>query len=71
MNSLPFISHHLFVAPIGNVGREHEQPASHERLPIVPGDQPSAITLEVMDARGRMPESENRALQPRMSEALS
>ena len=31
MNSLPFISHHLFVAAIGNEGRGHEKPARHER----------------------------------------
>ncbi len=71
MNSLPLISHHLFVAAIGNEGRMDDKPAPHERLSIVPGDHPSAIALEVMDGRRPMPESETRALRARMSEALS
>ena len=32
MNSLPFISHHLFVAAIGNEGRAHERPARHDKV---------------------------------------
>ena len=51
MNSLPFISHHLFVAAIGNEGRGRERPARRERPFTAPADQASATALEVMDAR--------------------
>jgi hypothetical protein len=53
MNSLPFISHHLFVAAIANEGRGRERPARRERPFTAPVDQASAIALEVMDALNR------------------
>jgi len=31
MNSLPFISHHLFVAAIGNKGHVYEKPRQQEK----------------------------------------
>ena len=63
MNSLPFISHHLFVAAIGNEGRGHERPTRRERPFAGPADQASAIALEVMDARKPMPAGATRALR--------
>ncbi len=71
MNSLPFISHHLFVAAIGNEGQGHEKPARPERPFTTPGDQASAIALEVMEATKPMPESTTRASQARISQALT
>jgi hypothetical protein len=71
MNSLPFISHHLFVAAIGNEGRGHERPARHERPFAAPADQASAIALEVMDAQKPMPESATGASRARITQALT
>lgn len=69
MNSLPFISHHLFVAAIGNEGRGHERPMPHERPLAGPVDQASPITVEVMDARRPMPAGMTRAPQARITQA--
>jgi hypothetical protein len=71
MNSLPFISHHLFVAAIGNQGRGHAKPARHERPFTAPAVQVSAIPLEVMDARKSMPEGAIRASRARITQALT
>jgi hypothetical protein len=71
MNSLPFISHHLFVAAIGNEGRGHERPARHERSFTAPADQASPIALEVMDARKPMPEGATGASRAGTAQALT
>jgi hypothetical protein len=71
MNSLPFISHHLFVAAIGNEDRGQEKPARPERPFIVPSDQASAIALEVMDAQKPMPEGATRPWRARIGQALT
>ena len=71
MNSLPFISHHLFVAAIGNEGHGHEKPVRHERPFTAPADPASAIALELLDARKAMPENANRASRTRIGEDLS
>jgi hypothetical protein len=63
MNSLPLISHHLFVAAIGNDSREREKPMQHERLSAGTLDQPSVIAVEVTDARGPLPASSARPLR--------
>ena len=55
MNSLPFISHHLFVAAIGNEDRAPERPTRHERPSVGAADPVSAIVLEVMDGRKPLP----------------
>ncbi|MGO8927594.1 MAG: hypothetical protein ACLQU3_11970 [Limisphaerales bacterium] len=51
MNSLPFISHHLFVAAIGNDGRGTARPIRHERPSAGPAEPANAIASEVMDDR--------------------
>jgi hypothetical protein len=71
MSSLPFISHHLFVAAIGNEGRRQWKPARHERPFAAPADQASAIALEVMDARKPMPEAATGASRARITQALT
>jgi hypothetical protein len=71
MNSLPFISHHLFVAAIGNEGRGHERPARHERSFTTPADQASAIPVEVIDAQKPIPESASGAPRARMIQVLT
>ena len=54
MNSLPFISHHLFVAAVGNEGRRQERPTSSDRPFAGPAEQATAIPLEVLDSREPM-----------------
>jgi len=49
MNSLPFISHQLFVAAIGNDGRGTPRPTRQERLPAGPAEPANVIGLELMD----------------------
>jgi hypothetical protein len=69
MNSLPFISHRLFVAAIGNEGRAHERPTRHERPFVEAAAAPaSVIALEVMDDRQPMPEGVARASRERIAQ---
>ena len=70
MNSLPFISHHLFVAAIGNEGRAHEQAnaPANGRSPGRPIRR-ALIALEVMDARQPMPAGTTRASRARIAQA--
>jgi hypothetical protein len=60
MNSLPFISHHLFVAAIGNEGRPRERPTRHERPSVRVADPASIIVLEVMADRKLWPTGADR-----------
>jgi len=61
MNSLPLISHHLFVAAIGNEDRGHERPARRDRTFAGSDGGASAFALEVMDAPKPMAEDATRA----------
>jgi hypothetical protein len=49
MYSLPLISHHLFVAAIGNEGRVHEKPRRQEKPPVDLSGHATVIALEVVD----------------------
>jgi hypothetical protein len=69
MNSLPFISHHLFVAAIGNESRAHERPTRHERPSIGPADQSSTLAMELMDARQPMPAGAIRPMRVSINHA--
>jgi len=51
MNSLPFISHHLFVAAIGNEGRASARATRRERPSTGNIAPASAASLELMDGR--------------------
>jgi hypothetical protein len=55
MNSLPFISHKLFVAAIGNEGRARQRPTRQERPSGGAADAASAMALEVMQDREPWP----------------
>ena len=66
MNSLPFISHHLFVAAVGSQGRVPERPMRRERLSAEPVDRTRAITLEVMESQEPMPEDLAREARARL-----
>jgi hypothetical protein len=60
MNSLPFISHQLFVAAIGNDGRGTPRPTRHDRLPGGPTEPGNVIGLEVMDDPRPLPAGATR-----------
>ena len=57
MNSLPFISHHLFVAAISNEDWGREKPARHLKRFAAPADRASPIALGMMEAQKLMPVS--------------
>ncbi len=51
MNSLPLISHHLFVAAVGNESRAPERPVRHVRLSGAVVAPAPAITIGAPDGR--------------------
>jgi hypothetical protein len=63
MNSLPFISHHLFVAAIGNEGRAQVKPTRQERPCVETADPASAIALEAMNDQNPLLDGAARHLQ--------
>ncbi len=69
MNSLPLISHHLFVAAVGSESRVSDRQARRDRPPAGLATPASEMMLEMLDARKRTPEAANRALQARITEA--
>jgi len=69
MNSHPFISHHLFVAAVGNEGRAHARPTRHDRSFVEAAAPASAITLEVMDTRKPLPAAAARRLRASVAQA--
>ena len=69
MNSLPFISHHLFVAAVGNEGPRQGRPTRRDQPLAGPAEPATAVPLEVLDAREPMPESAARALRARITQA--
>jgi hypothetical protein len=71
MNSLPFISHHLFVAAIGNEARAHARPTRHDRSLVGPADPASAIPLELLDGRKPLPAREARPLRASVAQSRS
>ena len=69
MNSLPFISHHLFVAAVGNEGRRQERPTRRDRLFAEPAEPATVVPLEMVDAREPMLEGVTRASRARITQA--
>ena len=69
MNSLPIISHHLFVAAVGNEGQRQGRPTRRDRPIAGLAEQATAVPLEVLDARESLPEGAARALRARISQA--
>jgi hypothetical protein len=55
MNSLPFISHHLFVEAVAREGRAPARPARHDRPSVEPAAPATAIPLELIDGRQPLP----------------
>ena len=71
MNSLPFISHHLFVAAIGNEGRAHERPTRHERPSVGAAEPAHTVALEVLDGRKSLPAGAVHPLRVSVAQAQS
>jgi hypothetical protein len=65
MNSLPFISHHLFVAAVANEDRRQERPVSRERQFGGLAERVAIIPHERVDVREPMVEVAARASQAR------
>jgi hypothetical protein len=69
MNSLPLISHHLFVAAIGNEGRDHARSRCPVRASLVPEDHLTDLALKDVEEtkaldRGGIGRSWAPAVQP-------
>jgi hypothetical protein len=71
MNSLPLISHHLFVAAIGNEGRAHARPTRQERPSAGAAAPANAIALEVLDGRKPMLAVSGRPMRVEVAQTLS
>ena len=71
MNSLHFISHHLFVAAIGNDGRPHARPSKYERPSVAATAPASNIPLDVMDGRKLLQAGVVRPLRAYVAQAPS
>ena len=69
MNSLPFISHHLFVAAVGNEGPRQERPMRSGRPLPGPADQATVVPLELVDAREPVREVAARTLRARTDQS--
>jgi hypothetical protein len=69
MNSLPFISHHLFVAAVGNEARRQARPTRRDRSFAGPAKPGIVAPLEVLDAREPMLEAAARASRARVAQA--
>jgi hypothetical protein len=63
VNYAPVISHHLFVAAVGNETRSQERSARRRHPPAERVAQGAAIPLELMDRFVPLPGSALRALR--------
>jgi hypothetical protein len=68
MNSLPLISHHLFVAAIGNEGRASERSMRRQRSSASADSPARPIALEVVDDARTINEGTRRLLRARLVE---
>jgi hypothetical protein len=63
MNSLPLISHRMFVAALGNEGRLHTAPSANAHASPETGALERAIPLEVLDWTQPLPSDQTRRLR--------
>ena len=70
MNSLPLISHHLFVAAVGNDARATDRRRRRDSMAVDPGQDP-ASGLEMMAGAQPMPQDAIRPLRPTPRSARS
>jgi hypothetical protein len=71
MNSLPFISHHLFVEAVASEARPHAQPARHDWPSVEPAAPAIVIPLELLDDRQPLPAGATHLLRTSAAEAGS
>jgi len=71
MNSLPVISHHLFVAAIASEGRANARPLRRDRPSVSAVVPDRTITLEVLDDRKPSPLGAARPLPAAVGHAGS
>jgi hypothetical protein len=69
MNSLPLISHRLFVAAIGNEGHVPERPRRQEKPAVELDDQGTSVALEVMGGARPITHAQIRSLRASPSQA--
>jgi hypothetical protein len=63
MNSLPFISHHLFVAAIGNESRAAEKAIRREKRTAISPERLGPIGLELINAVRRPAFASGRSVE--------
>jgi hypothetical protein len=71
MSSLPFISHHLFVAAIGNDDRATSRPTRHEGPSVGTAEPANDIALELMDEPKPSLGGANRPVRATLAQARS
>ena len=71
MNSLPFISHHLFVEAVASEARAHARPAHYDRPSGEPPAPAPVIPLELLDDRQPLPVSSTLPLRTSAAQAMS
>ena len=55
MNSLPFISHHLFVEAVASEARAHARPAHYDRPSGEPAPPATIVPLELISDQEPLP----------------
>ena len=65
MNSLPFISHRLFVEAAANDGRTQEEPRRPQKRAADLIDCSGPIPLELLEGSNPLPDTANRPLRAR------
>jgi hypothetical protein len=71
MNSLPFISHQLFVAAVANDGHAAARSTLNERLRVEPAEPMNRIGLGVIDVPKALPAGSTRPARALITEAQS
>jgi hypothetical protein len=69
MHSLPFISHHLFVAAVASEDRAHARPARHDQPSVELVDPATDIPLELLEDRQPLPAGAAHPLRISASQA--
>jgi hypothetical protein len=71
MNSLPFISHHLFVEAVASEARPPARPARRDWPSLERAVPAAAIPMELIADRSPLPAGANHSLRTSVAEARS
>jgi hypothetical protein len=71
MNSLPFISHHLFVEAVASEARAHARPARYDRQSGELTAPVTVIPLELIDGQNSLPVGATLPLRTSAAQARS